>query len=98
MTGCVTSFGICRAKPGREAELGRLMAELVPPTLAEPGCQRYELYRDNGDDAVWIFFEQWSSAAELEAHTQSAHFRAFLEVADECIDGAPDSFATTLVS
>ena len=67
------------------------------PTRAEPGCLRYDLYRDLKDPAVWIFFEEWESAAQLQAHTESAHLRAFLAIATELLEGPPESHAATLV-
>jgi len=90
----IVSFGICRAKPGHEEELGRRMAELVVPTRAEDGCLRYELYRDLHDCAVWILCEAWATSAALDAHAASAHLKAFLASTDAIRHGLPNSFAT----
>jgi quinol monooxygenase YgiN len=81
----VTAIAIARAKPGQEDELGRRMMALVAPTLAEPGCINYDLHRSNTDPAVWIFYENWQSQADLDAHMQSAHYRSFFSRADEVL-------------
>ena len=38
----------------------------------------YDLYREAGADNRWAMIETWSSAAALEAHSKSAHVRAFM--------------------
>jgi quinol monooxygenase YgiN len=82
-SGMVSTVAIARAKPGQEDELGRRMMALVAPTLAEPGCINYDLHRSNTDPAVWMFYENWRSQADLDAHMQSPHFKAFFSRADE---------------
>jgi len=93
----ITALGICRAKRGQEEELGRRMKLLVAPTSHEPGCARYDLYRSEGDPAVWVFFEVWQSIAAFDAHVESAHFQAFLAKKDEVLDGSPDNYRLSLV-
>ena len=81
----VTAVAIARAKPGQEDELGRRMMSLIAPTLVEPGCINYDLHRSNTDSAVWIFYENWRSEADLNAHMKSQHFKDFFEHADEVL-------------
>jgi quinol monooxygenase YgiN len=85
------AVGIVRAKPGQETELGKRMAALIAPTCAEPGCIAYELFQSTDDPALWMLFEQWRSAADLDAHIDSPHLQAFLRNKDDVLDGAPDS-------
>jgi quinol monooxygenase YgiN len=81
----ITSFGVCRAVPGQEEELGRRMEALIAPTANETGCRRYDLYRSISDPGVWVFFEEWESQADLDAHVASAHFQSFLDSAHEVL-------------
>jgi quinol monooxygenase YgiN len=81
----VTAVAIAKAKPGQEDELGRRMAELVAPTLAEPGCINYDLHRSNSDPGTWMFYENWRTQADLDAHMKSAHFANFFAKADEVL-------------
>jgi quinol monooxygenase YgiN len=81
----VTAVAIAKAKPGQEDELGRRMAELVAPTLAEPGCINYDLHRSNSDPGTWMFYENWRTQADLDAHMKSAHFTNFFAKADEVL-------------
>ena len=41
---------------------------LVEPTLAEPGCIRYELCQDLTDPTRFAMIEAWESDAALERH------------------------------
>jgi len=81
----VTAVAVARAKPGQEDELGRRMMALVAPTLAEAGCINYDLHRSNTDPAVWMFYENWRSQADLDAHMQSRHFKDFFSRAGEVL-------------
>ena len=44
---------------------------------SEAGCVHYDLYREAGADNSWAMIETWTSAAALEAHSKSAHVKAF---------------------
>jgi quinol monooxygenase YgiN len=92
----VTAVAIAKAKPGREDELGRRMADLVAPTLAEPGCINYDLHRSNGDPGTWMFYENWRTQADLDAHMKTAHFTGFFARADEVLAHV-DAYQLTLV-
>jgi quinol monooxygenase YgiN len=88
----LTAVGIVRAKRGEEQELGRRMAALLEPTRAEPGCLAYDLFQSSEDAGVWVLIEQWSSAADLDAHVNTDHMAAFLARSGDVLDGPPSNF------
>jgi quinol monooxygenase YgiN len=92
----VTAVAIAKAKPGQEDELGRRMAALIAPTLAEPGCINYDLHRSNSDPGTWMFYENWRTQADLDAHMKTAHFTGFFATADEVL-AKVDAYQLTLV-
>lgn len=51
------------------------LSRLVEPTRKEKGCVEYTLYQDNENPSVFIFFENWESPTDLDAHMKSAHFK-----------------------
>ena len=53
----------------------------------EPGCVDYRFAIDIDDPLVVQVFEQWESAAALEAHFATPHFQAFSEVILHAVDG-----------
>jgi quinol monooxygenase YgiN len=93
----VTAVAIARAKPGQEEELGRRMMALITPTLAEPGCINYDLHRSNTDPAVWIFYENWRSQADLDAHMQTEHYKSFFSRADEVLAHVDAYFSSMIL-
>jgi len=63
----------------------------------EPGCLDYRFAIDIDDPLVVQVFEQWESAAALEAHFATPHFQAFSEVILRAVDG-PSEFTRYEVS
>lgn len=71
----VTLIATLEAKPGHEDELGRHLAAVIAPTRAEAGCIDYVPHRSTEDPSVWMFYENWRSQAELDAHSRSPHLQ-----------------------
>jgi quinol monooxygenase YgiN len=72
-----------RAKPGKEAEVERVLLDLAKHTRAEAGCLNYDLHVSQDDPTLFLFYENWASKAHLDAHAQSAHIQAFRAHAGE---------------
>ncbi len=62
------------------------LLKLVAPTREEEGCIEYNLHQDNDDPALFIFYENWESAACLEKHITSDHFKAYAGAVDGLIE------------
>lgn len=66
------------ALPGQEEALRRKLLWLAQHSLAEPGCQRYDVHQDlDAPDRIWLY-EQWAGPIELEQHDQTAHVAGFV--------------------
>ncbi len=65
------------AKAGEEERLKRALLELVAQTRKEKGCMNYDLHQSRGNASEFAMYENWESAADLEAHANSAHLREF---------------------
>ncbi|WGF86373.1 putative quinol monooxygenase [Marinivivus vitaminiproducens] len=61
------------AKPGAEAKLEELFRAVIPTTLAEEGCIRYQLNRDRNQPRRFVWTEEWESLRHLEAHLAAPH-------------------------
>jgi quinol monooxygenase YgiN len=70
----VIVFASFRPSPGKEDEVEALLSWMVGHTRAEPGCQRYDLYRAQGDGATFHLFERYQDGSALEAHRASDHY------------------------
>ncbi|MBA2303540.1 MAG: antibiotic biosynthesis monooxygenase [Acidobacteria bacterium] len=64
------------AKPGRVVVVREGLTALLAPTRREPGCVTYQLMQNAQDPSDFTFYEQWTDAAALDAHSQSAHIAA----------------------
>ena len=63
------------AKPGKEADLRRVLESFVAPTRQEEGCLRYDLFVDLDHPNKFTFIEEWASRAALIKHGESNHIQ-----------------------
>ena len=80
---------IIRAKAGKETDLKQALVAMVAPTHREAGCLNYELHQDLEDPALFVFHENWTSKAHLDAHLASPHLNTFRAQADDLLAGPP---------
>ena len=64
----LTVVAVMRAKAGREEDLRAALEELIEPTTKEDGYHTYALHRGAEDPSLFIFYENWTSDAHLDAH------------------------------
>ena len=85
MDGKVTVIAMVQAKPGKEAEVKKVLLGLRGPTLAEKGCINYDLHQAVDDPAQFMFHENWASKGDLDAHLQSVHLQTWRKRAVELL-------------
>jgi quinol monooxygenase YgiN len=78
------------AKPDKQAEAERFLADLLAPTHAEDGCLLYALHRDLDDPTHLWFVERWESRALLDKHLHSDHILKALGEVGELFTEGPD--------
>ena len=84
-----TVIATFQARPGKEAGLRAALIGLLAPTRKEAGCLNYDVHQSVDDPAKFLFHENWTSQAHLDAHLQSAHVQALLLRVDELCTGFP---------
>jgi quinol monooxygenase YgiN len=89
MTKPLTVVAMFEAKPGKEVALRAALLGLLEPTRQEPGCLNYDLHESAENPAKFLFHENWTSKAHLEAHSQSAHLQALLPRVEELCVAPP---------
>jgi quinol monooxygenase YgiN len=72
----LTVVAILKAKPGHETALRQALLAAVPPTRKEKGCLNYDLHEVQNEPGRFLFHENWTSRAELDAHIASPHIKA----------------------
>jgi quinol monooxygenase YgiN len=86
----LTVVATFQARPGQEAELRKALTSLVGPTRQEAGCLNYDLHASPTDPAKFLFHENWTSQAHLDAHLANTHIQALLPRVDELCVAFPD--------
>jgi quinol monooxygenase YgiN len=86
----ITVVATFQARPGRDAELRTALTGLVAPTRQEAGCLNYDLHVAADDSTRFLFHENWTSRAHLDAHLKSAHIQALLPRVGELCVAAPE--------
>ena len=80
-----TIIGTVTALPETREELATLLAAQVAPTRAEEGCINYDFHVDPGDPCVFVFYENWTSRAALDAHLEMPHLRPLFSQLDRLL-------------
>jgi len=73
----ITLVVLIHAKPGQEAHLEKELHAMIAPSRAEAGCVNYDLHRDPQNPLLYSFYENWRTAADLDAHRLTPHYVAF---------------------
>jgi len=85
----VTVVATFVARAGRETELRNALIKLVAPTREESGCLNYDLHISPENPGRFLFHENWTAKAALDAHLQSPHIQALVTRLDELCTEPP---------
>ena len=86
----ITVTATFQARPGKEKELRATLIGLLAPTRKEVGCINYDLHSSPEDPAKFLFHENWTSKAHLDAHLQTTHIQALLPRVNELCVAFPE--------
>jgi quinol monooxygenase YgiN len=80
MADVVTVVAVIRAAAGKGDALAALLREQAAAVRrAEPGCLVYRPHRSVKDPDRFLFYEQYTDDAALDAHRKAPHLAAFRE-------------------
>ncbi|MFI3262805.1 MAG: putative quinol monooxygenase [Rikenellaceae bacterium] len=85
--GSLVLFAKIKALPGKEAELEEILTSLIAPTIAEKGCEHYELHKSHLDPLKFLFHETWTTVEDWNEHMKTKHILDLLEIIDNYVDG-----------
>ena len=78
------------ARPEKADELESVLAALVGPTRAEPGCVSYELGQSQTDACEFVFVEEWASGSAIDAHMKTPHVQEAFSKAQSLLAKPPE--------
>lgn len=64
-------------KPGKNKELLDELTRVIPPSRAEPGCVRINLYESTREPLTYFIHSEWIDAQAFEIHAEMTHTRHF---------------------
>jgi len=67
-----------KAQPGKEADVRRELLSLVGPSRQDAGCLNYDLHEATDKPGHFLFHENWTSKAHLDAHLAKPDLQAVL--------------------
>jgi autoinducer 2-degrading protein len=67
-----------QAKAGTEQRVEEILAEMVVPTRAEPGCLMYEVHRSVDRPGVYFLYEQFVDEAAFTHHIESEPYQRLI--------------------
>jgi len=62
-----------------------IVLELAAQSRKEQGCISYEVLQGLAEPEVFILYEEWGSAAHLDAHNKTPHFHAAVSQAQSLL-------------
>ena len=80
--GKVTVIARIKAKTGEVQRVKEELLKLLAPTRAENGCMNFDVHQGATDQSQFLFHENWTSKAALEAHFETPHIKNWLRVAE----------------
>lgn len=86
----LTVIATIRARAGSELRAKEILTSLVAPTRKEQGCVNYDLHVRADQPGTFVFYENWTSAAALDAHLKTPHVQEALSEMGPHLAGEPD--------
>ena len=86
----VIVFASFRPSQGQDDAVHDLLTWMVEHTRAEPGCERYDLYRAQGDGATFHLFERYRDGEALQAHRATEHYVEYRRRIADMLDAPID--------
>lgn len=80
-----TIIGTLTDRTETREELASLLMALVAPTRAEAGCINYDFHVDAADPCVFVFYENWTDRAALDAHLAMPHLQPLVSQLDRLL-------------
>lgn len=82
--------GVFDARPGREAELGAVLARYVVISRGHPGCRNIDLVASLTTPGRVLLYEKWESPEHQAAHMASTTMAEMAEAVTPLLTRPPD--------
>lgn len=77
MSGVISVVATFSPKEGQGFAVEQILRGMIQPTRAEPGCQRYDLFKSTAAEAKFVLIEAYDGQSALEAHRETVHYKSY---------------------
>jgi len=77
-------------KPEKVKDFAEAAKDIIAKSNAESGCNYYQLFQDPYDNTKFVFVEEYTNQAAVDAHFAAEYFKAFGPKIGDLIVGAPE--------
>ena len=77
-------------KPGTEETMLAASRRNKAVAVTEPGCERFDFFFSPDNPLAFVFVEEWSTLADLQAHFAQPNFGDFMAALEICVAAAPE--------
>ena len=77
-------------KPEKIKDFTEAAKDIIAKSNAESGCNYYQLFQDPYDNTKFVFVEEYTNQAAVDAHFATEHFKGFGPQNGDMIVGAPE--------
>ena len=83
---CSPSSRTCERRRASATSCAPALEALVEPTSEEQGYVNYDLHQSLEDPDLFLFYENWESGSDLDAHLAAPHLGEFAARIPELLD------------
>ncbi|NIF07484.1 antibiotic biosynthesis monooxygenase [Chryseobacterium sp. Tr-659] len=88
---------IIKAKEEHQAEVLKVLQNMVKETRKEEACELYNLHQGIEDKNQFVFYEIWKNEAGLTLHNQQPYIKAFGALIEEKLQEIPQIYTTSII-
>lgn len=86
------------AKAAHQDQVREALLDLVAQTRNEKGCINYDLHQSPENAAQFVMYENWDTAADLDAHAKASPLQTFVRIAGSRLERPAEVSKWTMVS
>lgn len=78
------------ALEGREAEMEKMLTDMVARVSDEPGTLVYTLHKDQNNPRVFLFYEKYKDMEAVSLHSSTPYIKEMFRDLKPLLDGKPE--------
>ncbi len=85
----ITVVATIKAQPGKEKEIEKALAAMIPQVESEEGTLEYVLHRAQNDPLKFLVYEKYRDQEAFSFHSSTPAIKELFKTVGPLIDGSP---------